>query len=77
MDSEILHVAPTVLAMLGVHVPEDMEGEVVEQFFDPPITFSTEAVSAAADSSESDRAVYSGKEEEELTQRLIDLGYLE
>jgi predicted AlkP superfamily phosphohydrolase/phosphomutase len=76
--SDIVNVTPTILAMMGLNVPEDMEGRVIEDIFDPPIESGTEAAGeAAASPSTADDAVYSVEDQEVLTQRLRDLGYLE
>ena len=32
----VYDVAPTVLALLGIPVPEDMDGRVAVEFFEPP-----------------------------------------
>ncbi|NNE43513.1 MAG: hypothetical protein HKN12_04850 [Gemmatimonadetes bacterium] len=34
-DIHVYDIAPTVLALLGIPVPEDMDGRVAEEFFDP------------------------------------------
>jgi predicted AlkP superfamily phosphohydrolase/phosphomutase len=68
--------APTILYLLGVPVPLDMDGRVLEEFFTPeflsahPVQFD-----------ETTRAVpqgrgYSPEEEEELAERLKGLGYV-
>lgn len=76
--SDIVNVTPTILAMMGLNVPDDMEGRVIEDIFDPPIEIGTEAVGeAAASPSAGGDAVYSVEDQEVLTQRLRDLGYLE
>ena len=62
--------------MMGVNVPDDMEGRVMTEIFDPPIevgTASAGRVAAAA----SDQSAFSSAEQEILTRRLRDLGYLE
>ena len=77
ISSDIINVTPTVLAMMGLNVPEDMEGRVIEEMFDPPIEVGTEAALQPETPSDSGEVVYSKEEEELLTQRLMDLGYLE
>ncbi|MCP4251451.1 MAG: hypothetical protein GY778_30820 [bacterium] len=76
VTSDLVNVTPTVLAMLGVNVPDDMHGQVMAEVFDPPIETGTEAAvqtTAAA----SDDAAFSDGDRDMLTQRLRDLGYLE
>ena len=64
--------------MMGLNVPDDMEGRVIEEIFDPPIEIGTEAAGVTAVSpSAADDAVFSAEDQELLTQRLRDLGYLE
>ncbi|MFQ5489367.1 MAG: alkaline phosphatase family protein [Phycisphaerae bacterium] len=76
LESNIINITPTVLAMMGLNVPDDLQGEVMERLFDPPLEIGRQAV-APSQSAGADRAVYSEKEQELLTQRLMDLGYLE
>ena len=76
IDSDIVNVTPTVLAMMGLNVPDDMEGRVMTDIFETPIEVGTESA-AEMTAPVSDGAVYSAKDEDDLTQRLRDLGYLE
>ena len=75
-DSDIVNVTPTVLAMMGLNVPDDMEGRVMTDIFETPIEVGIESA-AEMTAPTSDDAVYSAKDEDDLTQRLRDLGYLE
>ena len=72
----IIDAAPTILAMLGLRIPDDMEGTAITELFDPPLTCEKEAA-ASADGQVSDDQVYSEEEQRLLTERLSDLGYLE
>jgi predicted AlkP superfamily phosphohydrolase/phosphomutase len=76
LRANIIDSTPTILAMLGLRVPDDMEGNVLTELFDPPLKFETEA---AADVSvnAADEVAYTEEEERVLTERLADLGYLE
>ncbi|HUU82504.1 MAG TPA: alkaline phosphatase family protein [Phycisphaerae bacterium] len=76
ISSDLVHITPTVLAMMGLNVPDDMEGRVIEDLFDPPIEIGTESAPEAI-AGASDQAAYSAEDQELLTQRLRDLGYLE
>ena len=76
VSSHIVNMTPTVLAMMGLNLPDDMEGRVMSEIFDPPIEIGTESAGQVSEAS-TDSAVYSAREEELLTQRLMDLGYLE
>ncbi|MCP4589747.1 MAG: hypothetical protein GY842_03295 [bacterium] len=76
LSADIIDSTPTLLAMLGVHVPDDLEGRVLEELFDPPIRSSTEpARQVSREVTQGD--VFSAQEAELVTQRLRDLGYLQ
>lgn len=75
IEGDIIDIAPTVLAALGLSVPVDMEGRVLTEAFtrelvierEPPIKKLTE-----------DRVeVYSDEDRRILEKRLSELGYLE
>jgi predicted AlkP superfamily phosphohydrolase/phosphomutase len=78
--ANLLDVAPTVLHLLGVPVPEDMDGRVLTEILDPAMAPAVEPAAAAAPiSSQEEAPVASGYTEEEdaaIQQRLADLGYL-
>lgn len=78
VETDIINSTPTILAMLGVPVPRDMEGNVIAEAFDPPLgcTF-TDAQSSDTGEHASAAPVYSQEEMAKLTERLADLGYLE
>lgn len=76
MRARIMDSTPTLLAMLGLRVPDDMEGKVLTELFEPTIKTETEpAVAVSADQAEA--AAFSEEEQRILTERLADLGYLE
>ena len=78
--THIMDVAPTILHILGVAVPEDMDGKVLKDaFYDEflrlhPVRYFSGDESAVAGE---DREVYSEDEEEIIGARLRDLGYLD
>jgi len=76
LEAGIIDVTPTVLAMLGLPVPDDMEGRVIEGLFDPPLTYEREAALAAGGPAEAGE-VYSQEDLQKVTERLMDLGYLQ
>ena len=76
LTADIIDFTPTVLAMLGARIPDDMEGRVIEGMFDPPIRHETEAAEEVS-RDVTDGEVYSEEEMQVLTERLSDLGYLE
>ncbi len=73
-NASLLDIAPTVLHLLGVPVPEDMDGRVLTELLRPELRGelqkqeAVEAGVSAADYGEDDDAV--------IQQRLADLGYL-
>ena len=64
------------IGRLGLRVPADMDGRVVEELFDEPLLIESEHARPIAAQPE-DREVYDEREQEILTRRLADLGYLE
>jgi predicted AlkP superfamily phosphohydrolase/phosphomutase len=75
VKGQLADIAPTLLTMLGLPVPEDMEGRVLtDAFKNPPqVEYEKSEASQVAEKEE----VYSDAEKEALTRRLADLGYLE
>ena len=72
----IVDCAPTILALLGLRVPDDMEGRVVTEIFAQPPAVETEAA-AVATAAAGDGEAYSAEDLQQVTDRLADLGYLE
>jgi len=75
MRAQIADIAPTLLASLGLRVPQDMEGRALAELFEGKLVVETEPPQKieAAEYEE----VYTDEEKEALTRRLADLGYLE
>jgi predicted AlkP superfamily phosphohydrolase/phosphomutase len=77
--ANLLDIAPTVLHLLGVPVPEDMDGRVLTEVLDPSLA-PAPAAPVAAVSGASDAAPvatpYTEEEDADIQQRLADLGYL-
>ena len=76
VDADIVDSTPTILAMLGLRIPDDMEGRVIEGLFDPPIHYEFEKAAPVSGAGPADE-VYSDQELQKVTERLIDLGYLQ
>ncbi len=76
VDAHIVDCAPTILAMLGLPIPEDMQGRVVGELFDRPPTVRSEAT-GPADAPTTAAHSYSDDDIRKVTARLSDLGYLE
>jgi len=80
--ASLLDIAPTVLHLLGVPVPEDVDGRVIDEALDP--AFEPEPAERIEDSGASGgvsepsvrSAPPSADHEEEVRRRLADLGYL-
>lgn len=78
----LMDIAPTVLRLLGVPVPGDMDGRVLDEVLDPAVVPELADASDGGDRSgegEPAAAVDAGYTEEEdaaIQQRLADLGYL-
>ncbi|MBU0638839.1 MAG: alkaline phosphatase family protein [Planctomycetes bacterium] len=75
IEANIVDIAPTVLAGLGLRVPVDMEGQVMRQAFttDPVVEREPPLKKIAEEHGE----VYTEEERKALEERLSDLGYLE
>ncbi len=71
--ASILDLAPTILHILGLPVPEDMDGRVLTSLlsFDRPVTYAPAVEGAVRDSQSLSR-----EESAELEERLRSLGYL-
>lgn len=74
--ADIVDCAQTILAMLGLRVPEDMEGRVLTEIFDRAPIVETEVAVPSENTSAGDE-VYSEADLQQITERLADLGYLE
>ena len=75
LNAEIADIAPTILAALGQPVPKDMDGRALVDLFDPPLSVQYEPpVKHSFERTED--TVYTEEEQEALTRRLADLGYL-
>lgn len=73
-------IAPTLLASLGLPIPNDMEGRVLTDIFTNPPTVQTEDVhdnTGQGQDQPDESQVYNEREQAILTERLADLGYLE
>jgi predicted AlkP superfamily phosphohydrolase/phosphomutase len=76
----LLDLAPTVLHLLGVPVPDDMDGRVLTEILDPtlaPATAEPAVVGSASTTiGEAVLGAYTEEEDAAIQQRLADLGYL-
>jgi predicted AlkP superfamily phosphohydrolase/phosphomutase len=76
LRAHIVDCAPTILAMLGLPIPDDMEGRVLLDVFETPPAIKTEKPGTTAQAIHADE-VYSQAQLDRVTERLADLGYLE
>lgn len=72
----IADIAPTILAGLGERVPKDMDGRVLREVFSGPVTVRYEPPQERK-LDETEAAVLTQAQLEEVTTRLGDLGYLD
>jgi predicted AlkP superfamily phosphohydrolase/phosphomutase len=77
-QATLLDVAPTILHLLGVPVPADMDGRVLNEILNPAFTPAhTDAEPAAgAEAAVPVPSAYTEEEDAQIQQRLADLGYL-
>ena len=76
LRAHIVDCAPTILAMLGLSIPADMQGRVITEMFKTPPQIKTTAGSGECQPQFA-QEVYSEADLREVTNRLADLGYLE
>src|SRR3989304_1133173 len=80
-DAKIIDIAPTVLYLMGLPIPKDMDGRILKDAFLPqyltenPIQFEEE--SGEDEGSNTTFGGYSKEESEKIAERLKNLGYIE
>jgi len=77
--ARILDMTPTILYCLGLPMPKDGDGNIIEQLFIPDFRRqhpTTERKRESARSESSNEKVYSENDEQELRKRLENMGYL-
>jgi predicted AlkP superfamily phosphohydrolase/phosphomutase len=80
-NAQIVDLAPTILHLLGVPVPADMDGRVIEEALTDAfrrgnrVTTSSNGIELPAVSGPGD--AYSSEDEEKISERLKALGYVE
>lgn len=77
--ASLLDIAPTVLHLLGVPVPADMDGRVLSELLDPsfqPASADESSPPAPPTDADAVPVAYTEEEDAAIQQRLADLGYL-
>jgi predicted AlkP superfamily phosphohydrolase/phosphomutase len=74
--ANLLDLAPTILHLLGVPVPEDMDGRVLTEILNPDLVPVVAEAVVAAHAVPANGEAYSEEEDAAIQQRLADLGYL-
>jgi predicted AlkP superfamily phosphohydrolase/phosphomutase len=82
-DASLLDVAPTVLNLLEVGVPTDMDGRVLTELLEPETAVASHRpvlagafAGVGGDADSPIDSAYSAKDDAAIKQRLVDLGYL-
>jgi len=76
--AEMVDIAPTILHMTGQAIPDDMDGKILEDIYQPGFMDANPAKSVKVDDlPEFERKDFSDDETEEISKRLRSLGYLE
>lgn len=81
-ESSLLHVMPTILYYLGVPIPEDLDGKLIEEIFTDEFLAANKAVygGSALDGDGGwgeGEDVFSSQEESDLQDRMRRLGYMD
>jgi hypothetical protein len=78
--ANLLDIAPTVLHLLGVPVPADMDGRVLTEILNPALVPAPVLAAVSDETISTDGepipAAYTEEEDQVIQQRLADLGYL-
>lgn len=77
LTADMVDCAPTILSMLGLRIPETIEGRVLTEIFEAPPPVETVAAGVAMGERRGGEEVYSEEDMAAITERLSDLGYLE
>ena len=79
LSPKITDLAPTILHILGVPIPEDMDGRILKEIFKPDSVYVSRKIQYQTSSTieKEDAAAYSKKDETKIKKRLEALGYIE
>jgi predicted AlkP superfamily phosphohydrolase/phosphomutase len=75
----IIDLAPTILYLMGLTIPDDMDGKVIQDAIDPAFFHShpPKNISAGKEAGVSEALGYTEEEQARIQERLKDLGYIE
>lgn len=77
-DANIMDIAPTILHIMHVSIPSDMDGRVLKEIFKPRSDFARRDIKYTEPSVQRPkRKVFTKEEEKELEERLKALGYID
>jgi predicted AlkP superfamily phosphohydrolase/phosphomutase len=76
VGAAIKDVAPTVLHAMGVPIPSDMDGRPLLELLVPEVSALAPQYVESQESAREYELIYTAQEENEIAQRLRDLGYL-
>ena len=78
-DASIMDIAPTVLYLMGLPVPSEMDGQILKDFLTDDFLAKHEIMYSSGDESgtEDEIAAYSPDEQDIIAERLKGLGYLD
>lgn len=74
-DAYLIDLAPTILAYMGIAVPQSMHGLVLERLFDGGLSYTADLEDQATTPNQ-DAFSFTAEEEAKISQHLKDLGYL-
>jgi hypothetical protein len=77
--ASIYDISPTIFYLLGLPIPEDMDGRVLKDLFHEDFLKSNPPryVNVKPKTSDNSTVIYSEKENRQMAERLRGLGYLE
>lgn len=75
-DAHLLHLAPTILRLLGFQTPTDMDGQLLRAVFEEEPELLSQAGAEDGPFAPDQEFRYSPEEQEEISRRLRSLGYL-
>jgi len=77
VEATLYDIVPTVLGLMGIEIPDELDGQVIEGALKPEsLTYKSRRHEAAVTREISESSAYTPEEEQEITRRLAELGYL-